>query len=161
MTYQGELKVTTPTDREIVMTREFNAPRRLVFDAFTKPALVRRWMFGWDGWTLDVCDIDLRVGGRFRFVWRGPDGTVMGMGGVYREVAPPERLSSNELFDEDLTGGETLVTLDLTEHGSTTLMTQTVLYSSRDARDGALETGAAEGLSMSLDRLDTILAEMS
>src|SRR6185503_2480864 len=85
----GTLKVTTPTDREIVMTRVFDAPRRLVFEAFSKPGLLKRW-FGPRGWTLPVCEVDLRVGGGFRFVLRGPDGKQMGMRGVYREIAPPE-----------------------------------------------------------------------
>src|SRR3989442_94476 len=80
----GTLKVTTPTDREIAMTRVFDAPRRLVFDALTKPELLNRWFFGPPGWSLVVCEIDLKVGGAYRFVWRGPDGTEMGMRGVYR-----------------------------------------------------------------------------
>ena len=157
----GTLKVTTPTDREVVMTRIFDAPRRLVFDSFTKPELVRRWMYGWDGWTLPVCEIDLRVGGKYRFVWRGPDGTEMGMGGVYREIVPPERVVTSELFDEDWTGGETLVTIVLTEQDGKTLLTQTIFYSSREARDAAIQTGMAEGLSMGLDRLDQVLASLS
>src|SRR5437879_13654195 len=86
----GTLKVTTPTDREIVLTRVFDAPRRLVFDAFSKPELLKRW-FGPRGWSLVVCEVDLRVGGGFRFVLRGHDGTEMAMRGVYREIVPPAR----------------------------------------------------------------------
>src|SRR5438045_8545732 len=94
----GTLKVTTPTDREIVMTRVFDAPRRLVFDAFSKPELLKR-CFGPRGWSLVVCDVDLKVGGGFRFVLRGPAGKQMGMRGVYREIVPPERSVKMESFD--------------------------------------------------------------
>src|ERR1700681_4724067 len=108
----GTLKVTTPTDREIVMTRVFNAPRNLVFDAFTKPELLRRW-FGPRGWSLEVCEVDLKVNGTFRFVLRGPDGTQMGMRGVYREIAPPGRSVHTEWFDDY--PGESQVTTVLVE----------------------------------------------
>src|SRR5437870_13759861 len=94
----GTLKVTTPTDREIVLTRVFDAPRRLVFDAFSKPELLKRW-FGPRGWSLVVCEVDLRVGGGFRFVLRGPDGRDIGMRGVYREIVPPERSVHVDSFD--------------------------------------------------------------
>ena len=87
----GTLQVTTPSDKEIVLTRVFDAPRHLVFDALTKPELLKRW-FGPRGWSLVVCDVDLRVGGAWRFVLRGPDGTEMGMSGIYREIARPERI---------------------------------------------------------------------
>src|SRR5262245_31825676 len=93
-----ELKVTTPSDREIALTRTFDAPRRLVFDAYTKPELLMRW-FGPRDWKLIVCDIDLRVGGSWRFVMRKDDGTEMGMSGVYQEIVAPERLVSTESFD--------------------------------------------------------------
>jgi len=99
----GTLQVTTPTEREIVMTRVFDAPRSLVFDALTKPELLKRW-FGPRGWSLGVCEVDLKVGGTWRFVWRGPDGTEWGMHGAYREIVPPERLVHTETFD-DLPGG--------------------------------------------------------
>src|SRR5215831_18353622 len=94
----GTLKVTTPTDREIVMTRVFDAPRHMVFEALTKPELLKRW-FGPRGWTLPVCEIDLRVGGAWRFVLHGPDGRDIGMRGVYKEIVPPERLVHSESFD--------------------------------------------------------------
>jgi uncharacterized protein YndB with AHSA1/START domain len=155
------LKVTTPSDREIVMTRVFAAPRRLLFDAWTKPELVRRWLLGPPGWTMPVCEIDLRVGGRYRYVWRQEGGgTEMGMGGVYREVVAPERLVATELFDEDWTGGETLSTLGITERENRSTMTNTVLYSSREARDAALATGMTEGVAVSFDRLEALLGSM-
>ncbi len=154
----GNLKVTTPTDREIVMTRVFDAPRHMVFDAWTKPELLKRWLYGPPDWSLAVCDMDLRPGGALRWVWRGPDGTEMGLRGVYREIVPPERIVHTELFDEDWTGGETLVTLVLTEHDGKTTVTMTVLYSSREARDGALKTDMEHGVAAGYDRLAEMLA---
>jgi len=96
----GTLQVSTRGDREIVMTRDFAAPRQLVFDAFTKPELVRRWLLGPPGWSMPVCEMDFRVGGSYRYVWRHEKGQEMGMGGVYREIVVPERIVSTEKFDE-------------------------------------------------------------
>src|SRR5438445_11159971 len=112
----GSLKITAPTDREIVMTRVFNAPRRLVFDALTKPELVKQWLLGPPGWTMPLCEIDLRVGGAYRYVCqRSSDGNKMGMGGVYREIVPQERLLCTALFDEAWYPGESLITTTLIE----------------------------------------------
>ena len=154
------LTVTTPTDREIVMTRVFSAPRKLVFDAWTKPELVKRWLLGPPGWTMPVCEIDLRVGSAYRFEWRGQDGTVMGMGGVYREIVIPERIVNTQLFDEDWTGGEALGTLLFVERDGKTTLTNKVLYSSREARDGALKTDMAKGVEAGYARLDEIFRTM-
>ena len=154
------LKVTTPSDREIVVTRLFDAPRTLVFDCMSKPDLVKRWLLGPPGWTMPVCEIDFRVGGRYRYVWRGPDATEMGMGGVYREIVPPERIVQTELFDQDWTGGETLSTANFNEEASRTTLTITVVYASKEARDGALRTGMTEGMSAGYDRLEELLASM-
>ncbi|HJS57443.1 MAG TPA: SRPBCC family protein [Vicinamibacteria bacterium] len=154
------LEITTPTEREIVMTRVFDAPRQLVFDAWTKPELVKRWLLGPDGWTMPVCEIDLRVGGKYRWVWRrDKDGTQMGIGGIYREVAAPERLVATERFDEAWYPGEAVNTVSLVEQGGRTTMTQTTLYESRDARDKALQSGMADGVRASYDRLEALLAE--
>lgn len=161
MSQTGTLKVTTPTDREIVVTRTFDAPRHLVFDCMTKPELVRRWLLGPPGWTMQVCEIDLRVGGRYRYVWRKTNGKEMGMGGVYREIVRPERIATAELFDEDGAGGETLVTAVLTEDGGTTTLTTTVLYSSKEARDGALGSGMTEGMSAGYDLLEELMASLA
>lgn len=160
ITHSGKLKVTTPTDREVVMTRDFDAPRLLVWKAWTTPALLKQWLFGPDGWTLAVCDMDLRPGGALRWVWRRPGGAEMGLRGVYREVTPPERIVHTELFDDDWTGGETLVTLVLTERAGRTTAAMTVLYASREARDGALKTGMEHGMGAGYDRLETLLASM-
>ncbi|HKB03916.1 MAG TPA: SRPBCC family protein [Gemmataceae bacterium] len=155
------LKVTTPTDREVVITRVFDAPRALIFDCHTKPELVRRWLLGPPGWTMPVCEIDLRVGGRYRYVWRHADGREMGMGGVMREIVVPERLVQTELFDEDWTGGETVATLVLTEKVGRTTLTNTVVYSTREARDGALRTGMTDGMEAGYARLDELAAGMA
>jgi uncharacterized protein YndB with AHSA1/START domain len=154
----AKLKVTTPSDREIAMTRAFDAPRSLVFDCYTKPELLERWLHGPDGWLLVECDNDLRVGGAFRWVWRHADGRQMGMGGVHRDIVRPERIVRTELFDEDWTGGETVGTLVLTEQDGKTTVTTTVLYASLEARDRALESGMEKGITASHDRLDALLA---
>ncbi|MFB3818906.1 MAG: SRPBCC family protein [Candidatus Methylomirabilales bacterium] len=154
----GALKVTTPTEREIVMTRVFDAPRGLVFEALTTPALLQRWLLGPPGWSMPVCEVDLRAGGAFRFVWRGQDGRAMGVRGVYREIVPPERIVHTELFDQDWTGGETLVTTTLTEYDGATTLVTVVRYQSREARDGARKTGMEQGVAASYDRLEASLA---
>ena len=152
------LNVTTPSDREVVVTRDFDAPRDLVFEAWTTPDLVSRWLLGPPGWTMPVCEIDARVGGRYRYVWRHPDGRELKMGGVYREVDPPERLVSIERFDDPVMGGDAQVTMLLTESGGRTTMTMTILYASREIRDGAVATGMTDGMEQSFVRLDAILA---
>ena len=151
----GTLKVTTPTDCEIVMTRVFDAPRHLVFDAFTKPELLKRW-FGPRGWSLVVCEVDLRVGGTFRFVLRGPDGKEMGMRAVYREITPPDRSVHVESFDDY--PGESVVTAVLVEQGGKTTFTASVLYSSREVRDAVLQSGMEHGAAESYDKLAELLA---
>ena len=151
------LQVTTPSDREILMTRAFDAPRELIWGAFTKPELVKRWLLGPPGWTMPVCEIDLRVGGPYRFVWRKEDGVEMGMGGVHREIKKPERLVRTELFDQDWTGGETVATVVFNERNGGTLVDITVLYSSQEARDGALASGMKEGMAAGYDRLEEML----
>jgi uncharacterized protein YndB with AHSA1/START domain len=140
------------------MTRVFNAPRHVVFGAITKPHLVKQWLLGPPGWTMPICEIDVRVGGAYRFLWRGPDGTEMGTRGVCREIKPPERFVTTEKFDEPWYPGEALVTYVLAEQGGKTTLTLTVLYESREARDAALKTGMAKGVAMTYDRLEHLLA---
>jgi uncharacterized protein YndB with AHSA1/START domain len=152
----GTLQVTLPSDREILMTRVFDAPRDLVFDAFTKPELLKRW-FGPRGWTLDVCEVDHRVGGGFRFVLRGPNGALMGMRGVYREIVRPERSVHMESFDDY--PGESQVTGVFQEHDGKTTLTVTVLYPSKEARDIVLKSGMEHGAAETYDRLAEMLAE--
>ena len=123
----GPVNATGDAGREIVMTRVFDAPRRVVFDALTRPELVRRWMRGPPGWSLAVCKIDLKVGGAYRYVWRRDcDGADMAIGGVFWELMPPERTVRTEKFDEHDTSGEAIVTTVLTEKGGTTTLTRMV-----------------------------------
>jgi len=159
MTNATALEISTPSDREILMTRVFDAPRELVFEAHTRPELVKRWLLGPDGWSMPMCEIDLRVGGAYRWVWRrDSDGTEMGMGGVYREIVRPERIVSTEKFDDAWYSGEAVNTLVLVERGGKTTLTSTVLYESQAARDGVLKSPMASGVAESYDKLAELLA---
>jgi uncharacterized protein YndB with AHSA1/START domain len=148
---EGATTITMPSDREIVVSRVFDAPRRLVWDAFTSPEHLPQWMLGPDGWTMPVCESDLRPGGSYRYGWRNAEGAAMEFTGVHKEVEPPERLVSTESWGGDWP--ETINTLELTEEDGKTRMTQTILYASKDARDSALATGMKEGMQKSFDRL--------
>lgn len=151
----GELIVTMPTEREIAMTRVFDVPRHLVFEAWTNPKLVPRWLLGPEGWTMPICEIDLRPGGSWHFAWRNSDGQEMKMRGTYREIKPPERLVTTESWGDDWP--ETVNTVVLTEQEGKTSATITVLYPSQEARDAALKTGMTKGLNMSFNRLAELL----
>ena len=156
----ASMTIIAQGDREIYITRMFDAKSQLVFDAMTKPELMKRWLFGPDGWSLVVCDVELRPGGTFRYVWKhAARGTDMGMGGVFLEIDAPAKIVHKELFDEDWTGGETIVTMLLKEDGSRTKMEMTISYGSSEARDGALKSGMAEGMEAGYSRLDTIFQE--
>src|SRR6266545_2594251 len=151
MNSAGTLQLTAPGEREIVMTR--------VFNAHTQPDLVRQWLLGPPGWSMPVCEMDVRVGGKYRWVWRHDhNGTEMGMGGVYREIVAPERLVTTERFDEAWYPGEALNTLVLVERGGRTTLTQTMRYESREARDAVLKSGMEQGVAASYDRLAELLA---
>ena len=150
------LVVTLPSDLEFRMARAFDAPAQLVFEAFTKPEHLVRW-FGRRQDTLAVCEVDLRVGGVARFVWRFDDGSEMGITNVYREIDPPGRLMFTETFDApyaDEMGGETLNTLLLDESDGKTTLTLTTLYKSKEDRDRAAATGMEVGASESFNCLD-------
>jgi uncharacterized protein YndB with AHSA1/START domain len=153
------LKITTPTDREIVITRVLDAPRALVFECYTKPELLKRWLNGPDGWQLVVCDSDFRVGGAYRWVWRGPGGIEMALSGVHREIVRPERIVRTELFD-NCPGGESVGTLLLTEADEATTVTMKMLYASQEARDGALKSGMEKGVSINFNKLAELLVSM-
>jgi uncharacterized protein YndB with AHSA1/START domain len=157
----GKLQVTTPSDREIAMIRTFDAPREMVFEAWTKPELIRRWLGAFGGWKFEVCEVDLRVGGKYRYVWRHPDGQKLAMGGVYREVVRPDRIVATELFDDPWYGGGGAVdtTTFIESRGSTTV-TSTILYSSREVRDAVLKSPMEGGVAKGYDKLDDILASM-
>lgn len=153
------LKLITSGEREIVMTRSFDAPRTLVWEAMTKPELIRRWLLGPDGWSMPVCEVDLRVGGKYRYVWRrDSNGEEMGMGGEFREIVAPRRLVATEKFDQAWYPGEAIDITELVEQGGKTTMTLTMQMQSREARDGVIKSGMESGVAVSYDRLDKILA---
>jgi uncharacterized protein YndB with AHSA1/START domain len=153
--------ITTPSEREIAMTRVFNAPRRLVFDTLTKPELVKQWLLGPPGWSMPVCDIALKVGGTYRYVWkRDSDGTEMSSGGVFREILAPNRIVATEKFEQPWYPGESTVTSTLVEPEGKTTLTVTVLYDSRETRDMVLKSGMESGVAASYDRLAKLLASL-
>lgn len=152
-------QVTRSGDRELVITRRFNAPRAQVFDAFTHPEWVKRWLHGPEGWTLETCEIDLQKGGAFRYQWRGDKGEVMGMSGCYLSVDRPEKTVHTEIFDEDWTDGETRVTTAYFDEGRGTRVEMTILYASREAREGAIESGMADGMEASFAALEATLIQ--
>jgi uncharacterized protein YndB with AHSA1/START domain len=155
----GVTTYATPSDREIVITRVVDAPRRLVFDAFTNPARVPKWLTGPEGITMPVCEIDLRPGGRWRYVYRMPDGSEMTLQGTFREVTPPERVVHTETWGPEWP--ETVNTLALTEIGGQTTITITLLYPSQEARDAALQSGMKDGMEQGFARLDELLAGLA
>jgi uncharacterized protein YndB with AHSA1/START domain len=157
----GKLQVTTPSDREIAMTRVFDAPRSMVFDAWTKPELLKRWLGVFGGWTFVVCEVDLKVGGKYRYVWRGKDGNEMGMGGVFREIVRPERLVCTEKFDESWYPGDAVDTTVFAEKAGKTTVTTTVRYQSKEARDGVLKSPMEGGVAQSYDKLAEVLASLA
>lgn len=153
------LTVTTPNDRELAITRVFDAPRIFVFGAWTNPRHLPRWMLGPEGWTMPVCEVDFRQGGAWHFAWRHSNGTEMEMRGVYREITPPELLVSTESWGGDWP--ETVNTLILSEENGKTTISLTILYPSKEARDAALKTGMKEGMALSFNRLADYLDSMA
>jgi uncharacterized protein YndB with AHSA1/START domain len=148
---------STPSDREVAWTRSFAAPRERVFRAFTEPEHVQRWMLGPDGWTMPICEMDLRVGGAWRCVWRNRDGEEFTLQGVFREIERPARI----VYTESMMGSsEALQTIVLTEEDGITTMVSSLLYDSRAERDAAIATGLEEGTSQSYDRLAEVLVDL-
>lgn len=159
MANTGGLQITTPSEREIRIERSFAAPRRLLYDAYTKPELVKRWLGAMPGWSWAVCEMDVRVGGRYRWAWKGPDGAEMGMGGTYREIVPTERIVNTEKFDQAWYEGEAVDTVVFTERAGRTTVTTSILYVSKEVRDAVLKSDMAEGMEMGYKILDAMLAE--
>jgi len=159
-------QVALPSDREVSVSRAFNAGRALVYEAYTTPELVRRWLLGPPGWTMPVCEMDVRVGGRFRWVWRSDeDGSEFGFHGEFREVDAPAKLRHTEAYDPGSVGGsmgeagEAMVTVTFTETGGITTLTTLIDYGSKEARDAAMSTGMTDGMEMSYQKLDGLLAD--
>lgn len=152
--------LSTPSDREIRMTRLFDAPRHLVFDAMTKPEHIKRWWGNLGpGYSVPVCEMDLRVGGAWRFVNRHPNGEAV-FYGVNREIAPPDRLVFTEIY-EPFPDAESVVTATFTEESGKTRLTVTVLYPSAEVRDMVMKTGMEKGAAISYDRLDEVASELA
>ena len=151
----GTTVYATPSDCELSATRVFDAPLRLVWEAWTKPEHVSRWLLGPEGWTMPVCEIDLRSGGAWRYVWRKENGREMEMTGVYREVVPMARLVHTERWGPEWP--ESINAYDFVERAGRTTVTLTVTYPSKAVRDAAMETGMTRGIDVSFDRLDLML----
>jgi uncharacterized protein YndB with AHSA1/START domain len=163
-------QVTLPSDREVLVMRSFRAPRALVYRAYTEPAIVRRWMLGPPGWSMPVCEMDVRVGGRYRWAWRSEkDGQEFGFSGTFREVRPAERIVHTEAYEPGTAGGgcdgadsypgnEALVTVTFAEDRGTTTVATLIDFGSKEARDGAVKTGMTDGMEQSYRLLDRELA---
>lgn len=155
---RNAMKLTPQGDREVVIERSFNAPRDLVFEAFIKPELVQRWMLGPDGWSMPVCTIDLRPGGKGRYEWQNADrSTGMSLDTVFKEVVVPERIVHTERFDPDWAQGDATVTTLFTEKNGKTTVTIKIVYASADVRDMVLKSGMDQGMARSYERLDDVL----
>ena len=150
MQRSGTLQLSLPSDTEILMTRVFDAPRRLVFAALTRPELLRRWFGGPPGWRLDVCEIDARVGGKYRY---GGSGEVMGMGGTILEFVAPERMVASEQYDQAWYEGQGVSSIVLSEESGQTTLRLTVRYESKAVRDHVLTFPAVAGVEMGYDNL--------
>lgn len=153
------MDVETRGDLEIIVTRRFDAPARLVFAAHEKPALVKRWMFGPDGWGWETCEIDFRPGGRFHYVWKHADGRIMGINGEFREIARPDRIVMAERMDGDDAAQATVTTVTFREHAGVTTMVYAQVYASREVRDMMARTMPL-GLEAGFTRLDVVFAEV-
>jgi len=158
MSNKANLTITTPSDREVTVSRVFSAPSAMVFDALTKPELLRRW-YGPTGWSLLRCEIDLRVGGKGNFVSRHPNGKEIGQLGVYQEIVPGEKIVNTENW-EDWDAGETLVTTVLSEQDGVTTLTSTMLFPSESVRDTVLKGGLEHGTRECYDKMAELLAEV-
>ena len=160
MNKKGTLELSLPSDREIAMTRVFDAPRDLVYDALTKPELLKRWLGVMPGWSWMVCDIDLRPGGAYRYAWRGPNGEEMGLSGTFKEAVRPERVVATEKYDQAWYPGGATSSWTLVESGEKTTLTLTVKYDTKEARDAVLASPMKSGVESGYDHLATMLAEI-
>jgi uncharacterized protein YndB with AHSA1/START domain len=158
-------QVTLPSDREVKVTRSFRAPRALVYRAYTEPELVRSWLLGPPGWSMPVCEMDVRVGGRFRWRWRSEEnGSEFGFTGTFRELQPSSKIVHTEAYEPGTVGGgypgnDAIVTVTFTEDGGVTTMTTLIDFGSKEARDGAVATGMTDGMEQSYQLLDRLLNE--
>jgi len=151
----AKLEVTLPSEKEILMKRVFDAPRHLVFEVMTTPEYVRRWWCCGEGFTMPVCEIDLRVGGKYRYVTRGADGSEFGFNGVYREIVAPERIVHTEIF-EPYPDEETVCTMTLEERDGKTYYQCLVVHATTQGRDAHIASGMEQGANYTFDRLEEI-----
>jgi uncharacterized protein YndB with AHSA1/START domain len=164
-TTTDKAEVTLPSDREVKVTRSFKAPRALVYRAYTEPQLVRRWMLGPPGWSMPVCEMDVRVGGHYKWRWRSDENdSEFGFAGTFREVQPPSKLVHTEAYDPGSVGGgypgqDAIVTVTFAENGGVTTVTSLIDFGSKEARDAAMATGMTDGMEQSYQLLDRLLAE--
>ena len=157
-TQNKSLQITTPSDAEIRITRSFDAPRMMVWDAYTRPELVKRWLGQMPGWSWAVCEMDVRKGGRYRWAWRGPDSAELALGGEYLEVIPGERLVSTERYDQQWYNGDAIGTVEFTEADGRTTLVTTLRYGSKNVRDAVLQSPATSGMESGYTALDELLA---
>jgi len=155
-----KLEVTLPSDTEIHYKRVFDAPKHLVFEAITKPEHVKRWWCCMDGYTMTVCEVDLRVGGRWRYAMVGPDGVEMAFNGVYRELVPPDRIVHTETF-EMFPDIETVLTSTFVERDGKTYYEALQVFPNKESRDGAIESGMEVGADIAYDRLEEVAQSMA
>ncbi len=155
-------EVTLPSDREVRVTRTFHAPRQLVWDAHTNPELVQKWQ-GYDGWDMPVRDMDVRVGGTYRWLWKSrADGTQFGFFGTFIEINAPSRITHEQYYDPGdasfamPVGDPCIVSLDLSEHNGVTTLVCNMTFASKEARDRAVCTGMTDGMEYSYARLDDL-----
>ena len=154
----SDLKVEARGDTELVISRTFDAPVEMVFDAHTKPEIVRQWLLGPEGWTMPVCEIDLRVGGNYRYMWKKEKtGDAMGMGGEFMEVAIPNKYVATEKFDKSWYPGDAVSTTTFEDRNGRTAFQNVMKYDSREAREAVLASPMEEGLSVGYDRLENLL----
>jgi uncharacterized protein YndB with AHSA1/START domain len=154
--------VTLPSDHEVRVSRAFRAPRALVYKAHTVPAMVKRWMLGPPGWTMPVCEMDVRVGGKYQWRWKSnEDGKMFGFHGEFREVVADRRIVHTEFFDPGDIGGDmgngALITTEFTESGGLTTVTSVMDFYTKEARDAAMATGMTGGMEQSFQQLDALL----
>ena len=158
-------QVTLPSDREVQVTRSFRAPSTLVYRAYTEPDLVKRWLLGPPGWSMPICEMDVRVGGRYRWRWRSDkDGAEFGFAGTFRELQPGAKIVHTERYDPGTTGdgasgNEALVTVTFDEDNGVTTVTSLIDFGSKEARDAAVATGMTDGMEQSYQLLDRVLQE--
>jgi uncharacterized protein YndB with AHSA1/START domain len=165
MSESAKTEVILPSDHEVKVVRKFNAPSALVYKAYTTPELMQRWLLGPPGWTMPVCEMDVRVGGQFRWRWRNiENGQEFGFHGEFRVLEPGRRIVHTEYYDPGSVGGDmgdgSLITVELTEQNGVTTMSTLMDFYTKEARDAAMSTGMTDGMEITYQRLEEMLPEL-